>query len=575
MLQIGSGKLYQNGVGRENLLRGVIYSNLSIFGEHKIETVAGSILPTSYLNNSLSLVYEFSEFMEKQEIAPSVIVSHGIEPYISDFSAILSFALNCVATPDNNLANRLLGEQRGLSTPAPPKKIVSRFFDNQIVFKPDDEKYLCDFIKQLIGLERRCFLGVMRAIRTYITGMLRIGDDLELAYTLIVASIESLAQDFDGHKANWDDFDQRRRKKIDTALNDAEEDVKKKVRTAILEIEHTALSRRFRSFSIEHVNSSFFREEAVGIASPIAKSDLPSVLNQAYKARSKYVHNLRELPRNLKFGNLSCETLRIDKVTWLTLQGLSRLARHVIIEFINKQPTVDSESYDYHLERTGIIQAPLAPQYWIGNVHNITRECGPKRLEGFLQQLTPFLFLKPDYQITDLTPVLEVVESMLPQFKKCERLPFIALYLLFNGFLPEEQKMKGVKEFENKYGNEITQPSSEALIYILLFDLKVEWELSIHKDTIDNYFNSRDNKLSFRLPRALEAGILLNLAERYRLDGQFDEAKKYVELSLENMPENKQLSEFESNYKFHCKDVITWSEIIFPKSEDKEQVEDA
>ena len=574
MLQIGSGKLYENGIGCENLLRGVIYSNLRMFREHKIETIAGSILSTSYLNNTLSLVYEFSEFMEKQKNRPGVIVSHGIDPYISDFSAILSFALNCVATPDIHLANRLIGEQRGLSTPAPPKKIVSRFFDNEIVFKADDEKYLCDFIKQLIGLKRKCFLGVMRAIQTYITGMHRIGDDLELAYTLIVASVESLAQDFDGHEASWDDFDQRRRKKIDTALNDAEESVKNKVRTAILEIEHTALSRRFRSFSLEHVSSSFFREEAVGIVSPIARSDLPSALNQAYKARSKYVHNLRELPRNLKLGNMSSETLRIDKDTWLTLQGLSRLARHVIIEFINKQHTVDSEIYDYHLERTGIFQAQLAPQYWIGNVH-ITRECGPKRLEGYLQELTLFLFLKPDYQLTDLAPVLEVVENMLPQFKKHERLPFIALYLLFNRLLPEEKKMKGVKEFENKYSNEISQPSSEALICILLSGLKVEWELPIHKDIIDDYFKSRDNKLKFRLPRALEAGILLDLAERYRLDDQFDEAKKYVELSLENMPENKQLRAFDNNYEIHCKDEITWSEIIFPKSQDKEQVGNA
>lgn len=74
MLQISSGKLYQNGVGRENALTGVIYSNLRIFSENRIETAAGSILPTSHLNNSMALVYEFTEKMEKQEIGAGVLI---------------------------------------------------------------------------------------------------------------------------------------------------------------------------------------------------------------------------------------------------------------------------------------------------------------------------------------------------------------------------------------------------------------------------------------------------------------------------------------------------------------------
>jgi len=53
----------------------------------------------------------------------------------------------------------------------------------------------------------------MRAIQRYIIGLHRIGDDLGIAYTLLVASIESLAQDCDNFKADWLDFDDRKRKK--------------------------------------------------------------------------------------------------------------------------------------------------------------------------------------------------------------------------------------------------------------------------------------------------------------------------------------------------------------------------
>ncbi|WP_259651135.1 hypothetical protein, partial [Shewanella colwelliana] len=79
MLQISSGKLYQNGIGRENALTGVIYTNLRIFSEKRIETAAGSIPSTSHLNNSLTLIYEFTEKMEKQKVGPGVLVSHCIE----------------------------------------------------------------------------------------------------------------------------------------------------------------------------------------------------------------------------------------------------------------------------------------------------------------------------------------------------------------------------------------------------------------------------------------------------------------------------------------------------------------
>jgi hypothetical protein len=571
LLQISSGKLYQNGIGRENALIGVIYTNLRIIGEKRIETAAGSILPTSYLNNSLAIIYEFTEKMEKQKVGPGVLVSHCIEPYISDFSAIVSFALNCIATPDHDLANRLKSNQRGLSTPAPPKNIVSRFFDSEIILKPDEESQLVKLVKHLIGLERTYYLGVMRAIKTYVTGMHRIADDLELAYTLIVASIESLAQDFDSHKSTWDDLDPRKRKILDEALKAAEIDTAKEVRSAILEIENTSLSKRFKSFAIQNISSSFFREEAEGLSSPIARSDLLSGLNQAYIARSKYIHNLQELPKLLTLGNLSSETIRIDNRTWFTLQGISRLARHAITEFIFKQPTIGNEIYDYSLERSGIVMAPMAPQYWVGNVDNITRDSGSKRLEGFLQQFSQHLLRPADSTITDLLPVLGVVESQLPQMKKDERLPFVTLYLLFNSLLPEERRMEGYGNIEKKFIDELKEPSPESLIYHLLFDLIPDWELKIHHETIITYFKTRDNRRKIRIPRVFEAGVILVLAERYRVEGKYENAKEYVSLALESFPDSIALREFEEKYIADSKTPLMWEEILIPNESNVEQ----
>ena len=569
MLQISSGKLFQREIERSNQLRGVFYSNLKVFGKHKIETAAGFLLPTSNLRRSLALVYEYNELIESEKTGEALLVSHGIDPYISDFSTIVSFALNCVATTDYELADRLISDQQSLLTSGPPKSLVRRFFDKEIFCQPHDEEYLVNFVKQLIGLERKHFLGAIRAIRTYVTGMHRIADDVELAYTLLVASIESLAQDFDGHQSVWSDFEERKRKKIDKALDGASDDVVERVKSTILEIEHTSLSKRFQSFAIDHITPSYYREEAKDAVRPIAKSDLNTALNQAYRARSRYIHNLRELPRILTTTDSFSEINRIDGKTWLTLQGLSRLAKHVITEFIMRQPIVDTESYDYRLERAGIIQLPLAPQYWVGNISNLNRESGFKKLEGFLEQLSLHLMRVDKATITDLRPALIEVEKLLPSMKKSERLPFLVLYTLFNELLPEEDRMKGQKELREKYLDEITAPSSESMIVNLLFGSIPDWELLVHDKILTDYFKNRDNKFGFRAPRVLEAGMVLMLAERYRLAKDFERVQEMISLAVENYPDHTGLREFETKYCPQEHGQIIWSSILLPGQNDE------
>lgn len=293
MLQICSGKLFQNDIEYRNNLRGVIYTNLKLFGDQKIETQAGVMLSTSSLGASTAIVYELEELVEStgNPDQPGILVSSGVDPYISDFSAILSFALNCTASTNYELTNRLISDQKGLSTLSKPKDVVKRVFDKKIICQSNDIEYLISFTNHLIGLERKVFLGVMRAIRTYVTAMHRIADDLDLAYTLLVASLESITQDFDNHEITWKDYDEKKRKMIDLALAEASESTSNKVKEALIKGEYASIARRFNSFSIKHVKSSFYRDEAVGVINPISKLDLPKALSNAYKARSSYVHN--------------------------------------------------------------------------------------------------------------------------------------------------------------------------------------------------------------------------------------------------------------------------------------------
>ncbi|WP_439832603.1 hypothetical protein [Aeromonas caviae] len=566
MLQICSGKLFKKEIQYRNNLRGVIYTNLRLFGDDKIDTAAGSLLPTSSLGESNTIVYEIEELIESSGQGPGVLISHGVDPYILDFSILLSFILNCTAYPSYTLTDRLLGGQRGISTHSRPNDVVKQVFDKDIYLQESDKEHLIEFTKHLIGLERSTYIGVMRAIRTYVTGIHRIADDFELAYTLLVASIESLAQDFDGHISSWDDYDQSKRRIIDNALYSAEEAISENVRKAILSIEHSSLSRRFRDFSLQHITPEFFREESIGSINPISKFDLTKALKNAYQARSQYIHNLKKLPDLLTTHDSHSETCRIGNETWLTIQGLSRLARHVLKNFIKSQLTVDSEEYDYSLERAGVIQFPLAPQYWVGNTV-IYEGSGSKKIEGFLSQLSGLMENKPNATITDLKDLLSEVEIKIHELKKIDKRQYITLYLLFNGLLPEEQQMKNVDKFSSMFDKEFKDATSEALLLNLLFNIESPWDTTTQYDCLMNYFKNRDNKLNFRAPKVIEAGMILKLAERYRSDKDHNKAMELIAIAVENYPDHKSLREFEEDFKVN-KSTIEWSKVLLPKNED-------
>jgi hypothetical protein len=567
MLQICSGKLFKNTVEYRNQLRGVIYTNLQFgFGrEERLDTEAGSLLSTSNLGLSNAIVYEIEELIESTGQGKGIFVSHGVDPYLLDFSTVISFKLNCTASPSYTLTDRLLSNQNGVSTRTIPSKVVKRFFDKDVFCTEDDGEDLRQFVKHLIGLERRTYLGVMRAIRTYVTGMQRIADDFELAYTLLVASIESLAQDFDGHKSYWNSYDQRKRKLIDKALSGASNEVSESVRKAILDIEHTSLSKRFREFSIEHLKPSYFRKEAVGVVNPISKYDLPKALANAYQARSQYIHNLRTLPSQLTNTNEYSDSTKIDNKTWLTIQGLSRLARHVITEFVQRQVTVNKEVYDYSLERSGIVQMKMAPQYWVGKTE-LYHGSGSQKLEGFLSQIAASMSGIKEAVITDLRKLLAIVEKSIQELKKEDKLPYIALYFIFNGFVSEEEQTENAVTFQEIYESELKSPSSESLLVNTLFNITPHWKLPEYQQTLDCYFEKRDHKFSFRAPILFEAGMILSLAESYRVNEELSIAEELVAVAVENYPGHEALRQFEKEFKLESK-TIKWQTILLPKVE--------
>ena len=568
MLQFATGKLFTRATDRENSLRGVLFTNLNLGhgpGQVLEGPLFGRIVQTSELTASpKTLVYEFTERIEVPQSGPAFLISHGADPYLQDMATVVSFTLNCTCSPDVDLVRRLTSGQRGVVTGEPPRNFVRRIFDKEVFCQPGESDEFVRFVNHLLGLHRKTYLGVMRAIRTYVTGLHRVADDLELAYTLMVAAGESLTQDFDGHTSDWESVAEQKRHAIDQALDGASGDLAQRVRDAILSFEHTALARRFQAFVTANVAPDYFRAQFEGDSHPVGRSDLPEVLAMAYKARSQYVHQLRQLPDMVTLGSGHFETTIEGRRRMLTLQGLSRLIRHVIVTFVQRQPTVENEAHDYSLELVGIAQVRLAPSFWVARADGDITGAGRDKFEGFLEELATVKMGQPGATITDITEVLKKFVVLAPNMKVDKLRPYLALLVMFNA-IAGEKAIPRTAQVEALIQRNLGAPCSEALVAFAFFGEVPEWSLEDHCRQLQDYRRRRGNKSGIRFPRVFEAAVALELAERYRSAGQFERCKEMAGEAADDYPEHTELRRLVGVLAEDTS--LRWREVLLPKQE--------
>lgn len=523
MLQIITEKFYKPGERYETLHRAVYYTNYRMFHGGRMETPIGVLLPTTGLEGVAALTCEVLEKIEKHPDGdkPGVMISTGGDSILNDFAAVAAFALDITCTSDLDLTRRLLATERpSLGVQAVPSQFIKRTFDKQVMSKESDAQALSQFVTQLVGLERKRFEAAMRSIRQYITGLHRVSDNLSLAYTQLVMSIESLAQEFDGHVAVWADYEDRKRAKIDKALDEAPTEIVNKVREAILANEHVAAARRFRDFALSYLAPSFFRSEASQATGPISRGDLVAALQTAYTLRSRYVHALQEIPSQLTIGSMP-EMIDGDDRPSLSIAGLARVARHIIMQFVSRGPFVEREEFDYRRSLPNIITMRLAPEYWIAGTQGFTYKHGTMKLSALLGQITSAVLLRsPKAKITDIRAVLAVVEDMVPGLQNPQqRLPLLTLYFLFHQWAgPDFSREQWPALFE-KYKSDFDHPSIESFVAHILTGHRMDWTLPQFEELYRDYFRSRRRSDQTNIGRLLEAAFLLSLAELNRTEG--------------------------------------------------------
>ena len=553
MLQISSGKFYENNEIDQLYItthRGVLFTNHGFLLD-RIATPVGDLLPAARWGDLQTIVCEVTERLPKfgGQMRAGDIVSVGPDTLIQDFSALVSFRLNVTCTPDRDLAQRLIVAQRPpLGISALPREYVSRMFDASIPYRGEDIDDLRSFITDLMGLSRKSYSGVMRAIRRYVTSMHRLADDLDLSYALLVASIESLAQEFDEFAPAWGDYPQQKRKPVDDALVGVTEDVCARVRQAILKSEHVASKRRFYEFSDHYLQPKFFREEAKDQLYPVGRTELGIALKNAYDLRSKYIHALKPLPKNLVLRPSHNDTQIVESRYLLTFHGLARVARHIILEFVKQSPKVAQERFDYTSDYPNMLRMQWAPQYWIGNPDAYTLDTSRMVLNGFLSQVASQIF-DPTQKVTDLRLVVKKIETIVPSLAKLEqKMPMLALHFLFNAYLPSDEQVPG-QTFLQPYLEHFDNPSIDSLLaHFLGGAQKPVWSLENSDLLLAEYNKQRFHKNGLNAGPLIGAALILWVAEMHRASGNHERAHELIAHAAEEYPQQKGIYEFEKRH---------------------------
>jgi len=564
MLQIITGRFFKTNELNRTQQRTVLYSNYRV--NSCIDTLVGTYSPAASASDVATGVYQVEQRLEAVGADGSVrtIIAVHPEALAQDFAALFSFCLRVTCTLDPALVSRLTQSNRPpIGAGSHPSQLVERIFDREVWSSQGDLGALPKFVADLVQLERVRYKAVMRAIQRYVVGLHRIGDDPALSYTLLVASIESLAQDFDRFQVSWRDYDPEKRVRIDRALADADSATREAVQSAILEIEHVAMGRRFQEFALAHLPPSFYREEAKAREGAARACEMAPALSRAYAFRSRLVHRLEELPVLLALPLEGREIVEVDRKPALTFRGLERVAHRVIMRFVESSPKLDTEDFNYWADIPNTFSAPMIPRYWIWKAENYHVRNARIFLSGFLSELESVL-LGHEKRLTDIHNVLEKIEQQLPAVAPKNGLPMISLYLLYHRHLPEEWHRPEAAAFLEQHAFLLNSPSIESLICHTILSQATGWEPAEQEEMRKEYMDQRYQKNSLKLGPVLESAVTLETAEAFRLKGNCEQARFLLSSAVENLPGHAKLSDLEQKWLAGEVGPIRWRDVLLP-----------
>ncbi|EPH0497558.1 hypothetical protein R4R82_003982 [Enterobacter asburiae] len=194
MLQLCNGNFLQTDKLYKTIHRTPLYTNLAI-PQEGIDFCIGKILTSSMYLSPKVIICEVEEKQPSENFdgSPAALISTTGQDLMSDLAHVISFFFCGLCTTSQSFTKQLLSGEK--ISGHKPGDYISNFFNERIIVTQEQVLEFKLFFNKLVNSPRINYEKSIQAIRRYVTAAIRISDDLDAAYTLFVASIESLSQD--------------------------------------------------------------------------------------------------------------------------------------------------------------------------------------------------------------------------------------------------------------------------------------------------------------------------------------------------------------------------------------------
>lgn len=550
MLQIVTKMYFREGVPLHSTVqRAVLYTNRNFLRTDLVELPVGELAPSTTVGAVSTVTLSVTEHLEAElpdGERSTHIATSGIE-LIDQLADVLSFGLNSVFSRDSELVRKLVPSSLDGSRHSSASKLFPTTFEPHR-FVPDVElDELRRFMTRLLSLKRSHYEAAMRAIRRIVRATQRAVDDPTVAYVDLVVALESLSEGTSAPSPTWDRLDTRKRRLLDEALEAADRRVAERVRRAVMEAERLGAKSRFVAFVMSNVSPEYFRTEAISAGLPIRGADLERALKLAYDVRSHNVHVLEDLPPEAWVVGKPAETVEPPGMgIMLTLEGLARLARHVVKSYVDRAPVEVDETFNWRASLPGLLRMRAAPQYWIWNADGFGHGSADRYFSGFVGHLAD-TFAGHHEGVTDMRAVLERIEELLPGTAEGPvKTLMVAIYTLWHHVLaPSDHRPRGASILA-EHEHLLQQAEVPSFVVGFFSGQLPDWTDDQWLALASARRADRTERRHLELPAGFDAALQVMAAERLTEAGRIDEARTLARFAVEELPGNEPLMAWEA-----------------------------
>jgi hypothetical protein len=531
MLQIISGKFFESNERIIHNGKGILFSNYSWINH--IETCVATLEPVDTYASVCSYVVSYVNQIEKEKPPhKNVLIRIGDSEIVEQFMLICSFSLNAFFHQERNIVSIACRDQRLSSSDYYiPSQFVPRIFSRQLNGKSEEVEQFKNFVKSVIDLKRDTYNSIMNSLRSFYNALQVLGNNIDLAYSLLIYTLEALAQRTDEYNAVWEDYPPEVKDDIDKILVSLDGNVASNIREILLKNSNIKSLTRFLNFVHNNINDQFFISEAPEGFHTVRKSEFDRALRNAYKLRSKFAHTLQPIQALLKHPQTANgDVIRFSNEIYLSIAGLVRVARHVIKNFVEKQDKVTFEKYDWRSNLPGILQIELAPQYWIWKHEGFKTQHITKILSGFLSQLESVIMNSAP--LTDIRELLNKFEPLMGQASYVHQLQMLTMYILYNSLVADENKCKNHIRFIDKYKNVLEQCTIESMITFLILGQPMMWSAEICAKCWIEYNRTIHRKANINIPQIICIALMVEVASLFLSEKNETKYKEWMQNAL-------------------------------------------